>query len=217
MLTSALYLHGFASSSRSTKAVFLGERLAAHGATLRAHDFNQPDFSTLTVTRMLQQTAAARAELPPGPAALIGSSLGGFVAVHAAARLAPGTVGHLVLLAPALDFGAKWVRDLGPHRLEQWKTTGRLDVFHYAYGETRTVHYALYEDARRYDAYALVLEIPTVVIYGTRDDIVAPASIEAWARGRPNVTLRPVDDGHQLADSMEVIWQETARAMGVRT
>ena len=75
MLTSALYLHGFASSSRSTKAVFLGERLAAYGATLRAPDFNQPDFSTLTVTRMLQQTAAARAELPPGPAALIGSSL----------------------------------------------------------------------------------------------------------------------------------------------
>ena len=167
MLRSALYLHGFASSPKSTKAGFLGARLAGHGATLRAPDFNEPDFSTLTVTRMLEQTAAALADLPPGPAVLIGSSLGGFVAVHAAARQTAGIVGHLVLLAPAFDFGTSRMRHPGAHGMEAWKATDRLEVFHHAYRETRWVHYALYEDARRYDAYALALQIPTVIIHAS--------------------------------------------------
>ena len=49
-------------------------------------DFNDPAFETLTVTRMLDQTAAAIAAAPGGPVALVGSSLGAFVAVHAAVR-----------------------------------------------------------------------------------------------------------------------------------
>jgi hypothetical protein len=54
-----------------------------------------------------------------------------------------------------------------------------------------------------------------VIVYGTRDESVDPASIERWATNRENVTLRAVDDGHQLTDSLEVIWQETAGALGL--
>jgi hypothetical protein len=214
-IRSALYLHGFASSPRSTKAAILGERLAARGVTLAAPDLNEPDFSTLTVTRMLDQTAAALATLPPGPVTLIGSSLGGFVAVHAAARQPPGRIGSLVLLAPAFAFGSNRVRDLGARGIDSWKATGQMEVFHHGYGERRTVGWALYEDASHYDAYALALDVPTVIIYGTRDESVDPVGVEAWAPGRSAVTLRPVDDGHQLTESMDVIWRETARALGV--
>src|ERR1700682_559819 len=75
------YLHGFASSPQSTKAQFFSERLAARGLTLHCPDFNQPDFSKLTVSRMLQAIETGIAALPPGDVILIGSSLGGFVAV----------------------------------------------------------------------------------------------------------------------------------------
>ena len=240
-IRNVLYLHGFASSPNSTKAALLRDRLAPFGIALRAPDFNEPDFSTLTVTRMLDETARELARLPAGPVALVGSSLGGFVAVHAAARQA--AVASLILLAPAFEFGRtrlrqatptrvprrvlnaaaalgapRWgPRQLGEGGVERWKATDRLEVFHYGYGETREVHYELYEDAQRYDAFSLRLDVPTVIVYGTRDESVEPASVERWAHGRSNVTLRPVVDGHQLANSRDVIWQETAKALGLKT
>src|SRR5713101_5083704 len=91
---SIFYLHGFASSANSTKAAYLGERFRRQGLALHCPDFNQPDFATLTMTRMLEQldremaAAAAATRLPAvpaGPATLIGSSLGGTLAILAAA------------------------------------------------------------------------------------------------------------------------------------
>ena len=80
-----VYLHGFASSPDSSKAAFFAERFAGHGVTFLCPDLNQPAFATLTVTRMLQQLDAQISALPPTDVVLIGSSLGGFVAVEAAA------------------------------------------------------------------------------------------------------------------------------------
>ena len=57
------YLHGFASSRHSKKAVYFHERFHSHGRVLRCPDFNEPDFSTLTVTRMLNQLTADIAAL----------------------------------------------------------------------------------------------------------------------------------------------------------
>lgn len=80
-----IYLHGFASSSRSGKAVYLGERLRGRGVEFVAPDLNLPDFSTLTISRMLEQTRALL-DAATEPVTLIGSSLGAFVAVNAAAK-----------------------------------------------------------------------------------------------------------------------------------
>ena len=127
MIRQALYLHGFASSPQSTKAMVLTERLGHHGVRLVAPDFNEPDFFTLTVTRMLEQTDREIAALPPEPVALIGSSLGGFVAVHAAAQQKADTtrpIAALVLLAPALEFG----RDrLAARDQARWRRGGSRD------------------------------------------------------------------------------------------
>src|SRR5262245_3031045 len=93
------YLHGFASSARSTKAASLSGRLGERGLVLRCPDFNEPDFSTLTLTRMLGRLDAEIAAAG-APAVVIGSSLGGTVAILAAAAFGP-RVDRLVLLAPA--------------------------------------------------------------------------------------------------------------------
>jgi uncharacterized protein len=210
-----IYLHGFASGPASSKATYLGRRLREQGIELQTPDLNLPDFSTLTITRMLEQTRA-RLEASPEPQTLIGSSLGGFVAVNAAVQN-PERVDRLVLMAPALDFGGNRMHKLGNMGLEQWKASGHLPVFHYGYGRVVPVHYELYEDARRYDALNADVRMPILVFQGKRDDAVDPATVDAWARRRPNAELHMLDDDHQLTSSLTFIWERLAAFLNLVT
>ncbi len=221
------YLHGFASSPGSTKARFFERHLAERGITLHCPDLNGPDFETLTITRMMSQLQQAILALPAAPTILIGSSLGALVAVEVASRWAKkcavGGAGivrehcidRLVLLAPALDFATSRQQSLGEDGLARWKSDGALEVFHHGEGRVRHVHYGLYEDAVRYDPFASYLDFPILIFHGRRDDLVDPLSVEAFARSRPNVMLRMLDDDHQLLNSLDDIWRETAAFLGL--
>lgn len=210
-----IYLHGFASSSHSGKATYFGQRLRARGVELQTPDLNLPDFSTLTVTRMLEQVGTL-IDGARDPVTLIGSSLGGFVAVLAAARW-PDRVTHLVLMAPALDFSDQGLAGPGGADLGDWKRTGRLDVFHFGYGRVMPIHYQLYEDARRYDAMNADLRMPILVFQGRRDSAVDPKTVEQWSRRRPNVELHMLDDDHQLTSSIDYIWTSVAGFLNLPT
>ena len=208
-LRHVVYLHGFASSARSSKAAFFAAKLAQRGVTLDTPDLNEPDFSTLTVSRMLGQVGDV-IDAAASPVALIGSSLGGFVAVQAALQHA-GRVDRLVLLAPALDFGANRMRELGGLGLANWQASNKLDVFHYGYGRVIPVHYELYLDAGRYNAFDAALTVPIQVFQGRRDAAVDPETVERWSKARPNVELHMLDDDHQLLGSLDYIWREMER------
>lgn len=212
------YLHGFASSPESGKAAYLRERLAPLGVPLHAPDFNAPDFSSLTVSRMLGQVRAAVEALPAGPVVLIGSSLGGFVAIHSAALRIGGAahpIARLVLLAPAVDFASGRDGWLSDAELDDWRRTGWRDVVHYAWGRTLPMHFGLYEDGGRFDAFAASFDAPTLVFQGTRDAVVNPGRVTEWAATRQNVTMRMVDDDHQLQAHLETIWSESAAFIGI--
>src|SRR5712671_3977927 len=86
-VVNVVYLHGFASSPASTKVGYVTERFREHGVDVRCPDLNQPDFATMTLTRMLDQLRGELMRLA-GPATLIGSSLGGTLAILAASCLA---------------------------------------------------------------------------------------------------------------------------------
>ena len=208
-----VYLHGFASSAASSKAIYLGERLRASGVDFQAPDLNLPDFTTLTVSRMLEHTGVL-IDGASGPITLVGSSLGGFVAVNAAAKW-PDRVTRLVLFAPALDFSDSGLRGPGGADVAEWKRTGSLNVFHFGYGRMMPIHYGLYDDARRYDAMHARVDVPTLVFQGRRDTAVDPATVEQWSRARPNVELHMLDDGHQLTESVEYIWEQMQRFLGI--
>ena len=203
-----IYLHGFASSGHSGKASYFAKKFRERGIDYAAPDLNLPDFSTLTTTRMLEQTKALidnSSDRSPGPVTLIGSSLGAFVAVNAAVKW-PDRIARLVLLAPALD-----LRDLGAPQIDEWRRTGQLRVFHFAHGRFQDVHYELYEDAKRYDAFNAEIAMPVLVFQGRRDTAVKPETVEAWARRRPNVELHLLDDDHQLGASLDYMWDVTSR------
>jgi pimeloyl-ACP methyl ester carboxylesterase len=213
---SLVYLHGFASSPRSSKARLFGERAAAAGIPFACPDLNAPDFRTLTVSRMIDQIDRAIDALADGPVALVGSSLGAFVALHAAARRAQKAgddhpIDRLIFLAPAFDLVAGFEREVGAERIREWEASDVYPVFHYAENRPRELGWAFMRDARAYDPYTVSLAVPTLIYQGRRDEVVAPEGVERWAAARPWVTLRLVDDGHQLLDHVDEMWSEVRR------
>lgn len=209
-----IYLHGFASSPGSTKVGYFSERLRAHGVTLACPDFNAPDFRTLTTTRMLDQLEQ---RLPPGdgsPVVLMGSSLGGTLAILAAAR-SPSRVTRLVLLAPAVMFAKPGHHLLPPERIEEWRRRGSLPFFHYASNASLELDYAFYEDSLQYDAFNAVVPQPTLIFQGLRDGSVDYRTVEQFANARPTVTLSLLDDDHQLIASLPRMWNDIQPFLGL--
>lgn len=216
MSTRCYYLHGFASSPLSGKARFYADRLWEVGVPCETPDLNLPDFATLTVTRMLDQVDALVDAAPPGPVVFIGSSLGGFVALHAANRRrgapSPHPISQLILLAPAFDFGSDEVTTA---EIDEWRRGGSREVFHYGHGRPMRIGWELWEDAGRYDSTAVCLDIPILLFQGTRDEVVPPSAAIAFAEGRPNVRLRLLDDDHQLKGHLTEMWRESATFLGL--
>jgi pimeloyl-ACP methyl ester carboxylesterase len=204
-----LYLHGFASSARSTKAAYFADKFASLGVAFCCPDFNQPDFAALTMTRMLEQLGEELSHAPNGPAVLIGSSLGGTLAILAASRFAD-RIGRLVLLAPAVMFAKPGHHLLPPERIEEWRRNGALSFYHYAYGEERPLSFSFYQDSLDYDVFDAPVVQPTHVFQGLRDASVDYRTVETFARARPNVTLSLLDDDHQLTASLPRIWNDVA-------
>lgn len=213
------YLHGFASSPKSSKARFFTERLEERGVKVTVPDFNQPDFAALTVSRMLQQLEKRIAATPPGPVVLVGSSLGGFLAVEVAARQvneARHPISQVILLAPAVELEwDRWTEIGAGGGIDAWRKNGEIEVFHYADDRPRWLKFGFYEDAQRYNASARHLLQPTLIFQGRRDESVSPASVERFASAQPNAILHLLDDGHQLQESLDFIWGESARFLGL--
>jgi pimeloyl-ACP methyl ester carboxylesterase len=207
------YLHGFASSAKSTKARWFAERFRAHGIEMRSPDFNEPDFQTLTLTRMLNQLGS-ELERAGDRVILMGSSLGGTLAILAAVQFRVA-VEKLVLMAPAVMFAKPGHHLLTPDRIQEWRRRGSLPFFHYAYNEERSLNYAFCEDSLRHDAFEAPFDQPALVFQGLRDASVDHRTVEAFARPRRNVTLSLLDDDHQLIASLPRMWDGIVDFLGL--
>jgi hypothetical protein len=199
-----IYLHGFASSPGSRKALFFEQRFRELGIGLEIPDLAEGDFRNLTLTAQLNVISkVSRAE----PVSLIGSSMGGYLAALYAARH-PRQVEQLVLLAPAFSFASRWPETLGERTMEQWKRTNTLQVFHYSEGCEVELGYQLVEDASQYEAYPDVAQ-PVLIFQGRNDTVVPPEYAVRFAERHPNARLRLLNSDHELGNVLDEMWMET--------
>jgi pimeloyl-ACP methyl ester carboxylesterase len=195
-----IYLHGFASSPESRKARFFAEHLRQLGSQVSVPDLAEGNFRNLTLTGQLEVIAR---EVHGDSVALIGSSMGGYLAALFAAN--HPEVKKLVLLAPAFNFYRLWLDELGPQRMAEWRKTGTLDVFHYAVGHELSLGFGLMQDASRYDPFPSFLQ-PALLFHGTRDAVVPSKLSIGFADAHPNVRLHLLDSEHELTDVLDHIW-----------
>ena len=200
-----LYLHGFASGPMSRKGQAFDAFLSARGFSVERLDLRLPNRNELRVSAMIELVQTRLAE---GPAVLIGSSLGGLVAAHAASRQ-PQSVPFCVLMAPAFRFVERWHASLGEARLESWRNGDPLVVDDHAKGPPLRVDYGFYEDAATIDTALPMLTMPTLLMHGTRDDVVpiegsCTFTDQLEDRGGA-VTFVALDDDHALTESLPVM------------
>jgi len=198
-----LYLHGFASGPGSNKARALAEGLAPAGLDPVRLDLTPgPDgFERSTPSSMLGIVEVELASRP-GPHAIIGSSLGGWLAALAASR--NPSVQRLVLLAPAFRLHERWMARLAPSDRARWQREGSAEVHHHAENRPRRIGWGFFEDAARWPAFPVV-KVPALCIAGRRDDTVPLEDVQAWVARTAGARLEVVDDGHELAGSLDRI------------
>ena len=227
-MTAYIYLHGFASSPRSNKARYLRDRFlmqslmrqracphvtpktALHrfaeiNLDLKVLDLNQEDFSSLTLTRQIEQTVAAFPDRQT-PIILIGSSFGGLTSAWVAQTNIQ--VKNLVLLAPAFGFPQSWYSRLQPEQIEQWRKSSYLSVYHYGENKQLPLHYEFLQDAENYPVAGLTRSLPTLIIHGIHDEVVPIQVSRDYAKQHSQVKLVELDSDHGLNDVKARIWQE---------
>ena len=172
-MTSVLYLHGFASSPKGRKVEALEAIFRPAGIAIEAPDLNVPSFAKLDFEAMVDRARRAAGETAPD--AIVGSSLGAIVAL-ALAPTFPGA--PLVLIAPALGFGRRWVEKLPPG--------DPLRFFHFGENREMPIHRAFFVAMAERPIEARPPSAPVTVVMGARDESV-PVDVvrgvwEAWRR-----------------------------------
>jgi len=188
-----LYVHGFASSPQSRKAVQFRAALAAHGVPVDIPAMDRGDFEHLTISGQLDVLENA---IRGKPVCLIGSSMGGYLAsLYAAAH---SELARLVLLAPAFGFAHRWNEKAGEPK------PANLEVFHYGDNKMRRVNYGLIEDALRFPP-APDFKQPAWIFHGIHDDVVPIEYSRAFAAAHTNVRLTELDSDHELLNVLDQI------------
>lgn len=194
-----LYLHGFASSPASRKAVFFQSLLAQRSIPLQIPALDQGDFEHLTISGQLR---LAESYLTGEPVVLIGSSMGGYLAGLLAAR--HPEVQRVVLLAPAFGFAPRWKEMTGEARFQAWEQSGWLEVFHYGAKVMSRVHFGLYEDALQHAGFPDFSQ-PALIFHGTGDTVVPIDLSRRFSAEHPNAKLFELASDHELTDALETI------------
>lgn len=200
--------HGMESSRGGTKQTAIVERFVPKGYTVLRFDFSfvgESDgrFEDLTVSGEVDDALGALdflAEFAPSSCILVGSSLGGAVALLAA-RHAAETVHGVATIAAVADTRL-FTATLTPREIEEWHRSGRRrwrDSFLKA---------TFVEDLEKIDIEAAVrsLDVPLLVMHGQADRVVPCEHAHRIARAaKTAVELRTFPGiGHRFSEPSEL-------------
>lgn len=196
-----LYLHGLGGSPRSSKALLITKHFAAKGIPSQIPDLAIPALAELSPQRVVEFVAGEIARLASKPLAVIASSFGAFLGVHALSKVPPqlrAQVQSLVLLAPVLDPWDRASKLLSSDIEERWRRDGFMPIEDLARSQKVPVHYQFIEELREITRLEIALVEPTLIVHGTRDETVSATQSESFAQQSPGVLLQLIDDDHRL-------------------
>jgi pimeloyl-ACP methyl ester carboxylesterase len=207
-----VWIGGFRSDMEGTKALALDAAARARGwAFLRydhfAHGRSSGDWRQATIGRWREDAVAVIDSLS-SPALLVGSSMGGWVALLAALARPEAVVG-LVLINPAQDFteALMWP-GLADHERQAILRDGETVVVEEGLG-SYVLTRAMFEEARAWLLLGapIPIETPVHILQGRADDVVpwrhSTALVEALTGG--DVRLDLVEGGdHRLSQPADL-------------
>jgi pimeloyl-ACP methyl ester carboxylesterase len=197
------YLHGFLSGPQSNKGKFLNLKFNQSGNNLISPDLNDGDFSRMTISsqmEVLKRKLMSNSE----PAVLIGSSLGGYLAVLLAEQLPQ--IEKLVLIAPAFEFAERYLNSLSPQQLAEWQNNGFLPLYHYHYQKEMKLAYGIVEDGLKYNRSMIQREIETIMFHGINDASVPYELSIEYLKKNSRARLMLLNSDHGLLDHLEFMW-----------
>ncbi len=216
------WLGGFKSDMKGTKAAALDAYAAASGRAFIRFDYSGHgesggNFEDGTISKWLEESIAVFAGRARGPQIVVGSSMGGWMALLLARalaanpRLAPeARLAGLVLIAPAPDFTEELMwKNFSPEIRREIETAGQWQRPS-AYGdEPYAITKALIEDGRNHLVLGKPIELkcPVRILQGMLDPDVpwqhAMQLVSCLAQD--DVALTLIKDGdHRLSRSEDI-------------
>ncbi len=217
-----LWLGGLKSDMGGTKAVALDRWAAAHERNCVRFDYSghgesEGKFTDGTISRWLDESIAVFDAYCRGPQVLVGSSMGGWLALLLARELrrrepppGPPSLAALVLIAPAVDFTEELMWKRFPARVKRklesegvWERPSQYSV------EPYPITAALIEDGRRHLLLGGLIETgcPVRILQGVADpDVPWRHAVELVSRlAHDDVVLSLIKDGdHRLSRSEDI-------------
>ncbi|MGI9407594.1 MAG: alpha/beta hydrolase [Hyphomicrobiaceae bacterium] len=213
-----LWLSGFNSSMNGTKATDLASWSGENGIAMTRFDYSghgrsSGKFEDGNISIWLEETRAVLDQMATGPQILIGSSMGGWLALLLAGELntkAPGRIAGLVLIAPAWDMTERLMWDTASpdvrHEMQTkgvWYRPSQYDDDNYP------ITMQLIEDGRKHllgDG-PVDTGCPVRILHGMADPDVpwqgSETLIERLATGDARLTLVK-GAGHRLSEPEDI-------------
>ena len=209
-----VWLGGYRSDMGSTKAAALDAEAERLGLGLLRFDYSghgrsEGRLEDGTISRWLEETLAIVRAESEGPQIVLGSSMGGYIALLAARALErsgeTGRLAGLILIAPAVDFTETLIWERAPEEARRaimetgaWRRPSAYS------DEPDVLTRALIEDGRNHLLLGGMIRTfcPTVVLQGMRDeDVPYSHALKLMERlGADPATLTLVKDGdHRLS------------------
>lgn len=170
-----LFLSGYASDMEGTKALALDALAEARGLSILRFDYSGTGssagrFEDGTLASWLEEALGVLDQLTEGPAVLIGSSMGGWIALHLA-LLRPERVRALVGIAAAPDF-TDWGFDGAQKSIIA--EAGRLELANPYSPEPQLFTRAFWQSGQRLRLLdsEIPIDCPVRLLHGERDEEV---------------------------------------------
>jgi pimeloyl-ACP methyl ester carboxylesterase len=214
------WLGGFKSDMQGTKALALEAWAAERGRACVRFDYSGHgesggEFAEGTIGRWLEESLAVFEQFGPGPQVVVGSSMGGWMALllarEIARRAGAAPLAGLVLIAPAPDFTEELMwKGFSPDIREEIETRGVwLRPSQYGDGAPYPITRNLIEEGRNHLLLGGSIEVgcPVRILQGAKDPDVPWRHAFALVHRLPadDVVLTMIQDGdHRLSRPQDI-------------